>query len=138
MKSTRARVTTPYASIRAGALVLSLAVASLTSCGGDGEGPSFPRAKTLGTLTPAEQAQVCDEFNGRQGGYGRTVVCSDGHTEHTDPDRTSCVAASPAPGQACSDLTVGSLLDCAQGVGTDLCTFGIVPACQPVRACIGA
>jgi hypothetical protein len=107
----------------------------LLSCGGDSSG--VDRSKSLGSLAGGEKLQVCDEVNGAQGGYGRVVTCSDAHTEHTDSDQASCVAASPTSGQPCGDLTVGALLDCAHGVGTNLCAFATAPACQPVRDCIG-
>ena len=110
-------------------------MASLLSCGGGGSG--VDRGKALGLLTPAEKMQVCDDVNRAQGGYGRMVKCSDGHTEHTDSDQASCQTAAPMSGQPCGNLTVGALLDCVHAIGTDLCAFATAPACQPERDCIG-
>src|SRR3982751_5413685 len=96
---------------------------------------SVDRGKTLGSLTTAEKMQVCDDLNGAQGGYGRTVTCSDGSTQHTDADQASCTAASPMSGQPCASLSVGALLDCAHGIGADLCALATAAACQPERDC---
>lgn len=117
------------------AVALLAFIAALLSCGGGSSG--VDRGKSLGSLTPGEKMQVCDDANRAQGGYGRMITCNDGHTEHTDPDQASCVAASPVSGQSCGNLTVGALLDCAHAIGIDLCAFATTTACQPARDCIG-
>ena len=122
------------ARVSGGASVLLALVASL-SCGSGSS--SVDRGKAIDSLTPAEKIQVCDDLNGAQGGYGRTVTCSDGSTQHTDADQASCMAAWPTSGQPCASLSVGAVLDCAHGIGADLCAFATAAACQPERDCIG-
>ncbi len=111
---------------------------TLAACGSSSGGTTLDRSKTVGSLTPAEQAELCDQVNGAQGGYGRSVSCPDGSTQTTDADRASCVQATPAAGQPCSNLAVGTLLDCAAAVGTSLCQFTTASACQPIHTCSGA
>ena len=46
---------------------------SLAACGSSGGGPTLDRSKTVGSLTPSEKAQLCDDISRAQGGYGRSV-----------------------------------------------------------------
>lgn len=119
-----------------GILLLSLAIAA--ACGSSRGGSALDRNKTASTLTPAEQAELCDEVNGAQGGYGRSVTCTDGSTQTTDPSQAVCIQSIPTAGDPCANLTVGNLLDCANAVGSNLCTFPTTAACQPIHACSGA
>jgi hypothetical protein len=119
-----------------GAMFLFLSM-TLAACGSSSGGTTLDRSKNVGSLTPAEQAQLCDDVIGTQGGYGRSVSCPDGSTQTTDADRASCMQSTPTAGQPCSTLTVGTLLDCATAVGSNLCAFTTASACQPLHSCAG-
>ena len=108
---------------------------SMTACGSGDK--SLDRNKTVATLSTDEKTTLCDQLNGAQGGYGRSVTCASGQTETTDPNQSECVLSTPASGSPCAALTVGTVLDCAAAVGGDLCLFETAPACQPIRTCSG-
>ena len=116
---------------------MGVVVLASVSCGSNG-GTSLDRSKAISSLTQLEKTELCDQLNGAQGGYGKSTSCPDGSTQTTDPSQASCVAAVPPPGSACAGLTVGQALDCANAVGTTLCSFLTATQCKPVRDCSGA
>jgi len=105
------------------------------SCGGDDN--SLDPNKTMGQMTVADQEKLCDATNNAQGGYGRSVTCSDGSMERTDPDRASCVGVMPEAMRRCGNLKIGEALSCFNAFGKDLCRFYVEPLCEPLRKCIG-
>ena len=48
--------------------------------GGVGNSSGVPRSSTVGSLDGSQEATLCDWENAKQGGYGRSVTCSDGST----------------------------------------------------------
>jgi hypothetical protein len=125
-------------SLRIAALIL---VGTLVACGGsDGNGggssSGLPRATTIASLNQTQAGTLCDWTNSKQGGYGRSVTCTDGSEETTDADKAYCVAAVPLVGQYCPTLTVGDLEDCANATGSDLCAFSTAPGCAAARTCL--
>jgi hypothetical protein len=92
----------------------------------------------LGSLTTAQAVVLCDWTNARQGGYGRSVTCTDGSPQTTDVSQADCVASVPAAGTYCPTLTVGDDEDCANAVLTDLCSLPNQAACANLNACISS
>ena len=120
-----------------------LFLATCASCGPDGGGSTstgsgIPRSTTFAMLSSAQAGAECDYLNGKQGGYGRSVTCSDGSTETTDDSKASCVADAPAVGAACPTFTVGDAEDCASAVGANLCSVTTQSACAAFRACLAS
>ena len=107
-----------------------------TSGGGTSSG--VPRATTAGTLTAAQAGTFCDWRNAKEGGYNRFVACSDGSTQVTDMDKASCESTTRVLGAICSTLTVGDLEDCANAVGTDLCSITTKTGCAAFNACVSS
>jgi hypothetical protein len=101
----------------------------------DGSSSIDPKKK-LAELTAAEQKSVCDEIASLQGGYGRSVTCSDGHQETTNSNQAECLSGFGVLAQACPDLTVGDAVDCSKAQGEDLCKFPTLAECAPVRDCL--
>lgn len=106
---------------------------------------SLPRDQAVAQLSAADYEAFCDAINAPQGGYGKQQVCSDGTSQRTDADQSSCVRAvttlasvcggdaRQSAGCACT-LMVGQSVDCALALGTDLCRD--VTECEPVRRCL--
>lgn len=117
--------------------LMGLLFLGLLSCGSSG-GTSLDRGKAVSSLTQSEKSELCDQVNGAQGGYGRSADCPDGSSQTTDPSQAACVASVPASGTPCGGLTVGQLLDCANAVGTNICSFETATQCRPLRDCSGA
>jgi hypothetical protein len=116
-----------------------LAAVWLGSCGGgNGSGTGLPRSATFAGLTEAQAARLCDWANLKQGGYGRTVTCSDGTQEVTHADNLSCVESIPYVAVACPTLTVADVENCVNAIGADLCQTTTHPACANLAACAGA
>jgi len=122
------------------AFLFSVLLATATSCGpGDGSnGSGIPKSTKLGMLTTAQAGTECDYVNDKQGGYGRSVTCADGSTQTTDPDKASCMKDVPGAGASCPTLTVGDLEDCANAVGTNLCSLPTASACAAFNACLAS
>jgi hypothetical protein len=123
-----------------GILVAAAGGAPSISCGssgGPGDSSGVPRSATVGSLSSTDATTLCDWVNAKQGGYGRTVTCSDGSTRTTDTDQAICVAGSHAAQTACPTLTVGETEDCANAIGSDLCAISTASACAAVSACLG-
>jgi len=108
--------------------------ATFAACS-DGSSSIDPRKK-LAELTAEEQKNVCDEVASVQGGYGRSVACSDGHEETTNANQAECVSGFTIFAQACSTLTVGDVVECSKAQGPDLCKFPTLAECAPVRNCL--
>jgi nickel-dependent lactate racemase len=108
--------------------------ATFAGCG-DGSSSIDPNKK-LADLTAEEQKSVCDEIASLQGGYGRSVTCTDGHQETTNANQAECVSGFTIVAQACSTLTVGDVVECSKAQGQDLCKFPTVAECAPVRDCL--
>ena len=124
--------------VRMAVLVL---VATFVGCsGGDGNtvgsSSGLPRSSTVASLTQTEFGTLCDWTNAKQGGYGRSMMCSDGSEETTDADKAYCVAAFPLVAQYCPTLTVADLEDCANATGTNLCAYPTAAGCANARACL--
>ena len=121
-------------------LTSTVAMLLLAACGG-GDGSSLgmnsgvPRATALASLTQTQAGTLCDWTTGKQGGYGRTVSCSDGSQQGTDPDKATCMESIPYIGAACPTLTVANIEDCASAVGRDVCQLQTHAACAEAKAC---
>jgi hypothetical protein len=115
---------------------------TMTACGSSGgsgaDASGIPQSTTLSSLTPAQAGVLCDWENAKQGGYGRSVSCPDGGMQTTDTDRASCVSAAQPIGADCPTLTVGDVEDCANAIGTDLCSLATQPACAAFNACVSS
>jgi hypothetical protein len=123
-----------------GILVAAAGSALSISCGsssGPGNSSGVPRTSTVGSLSPTQAATLCDWTNAKQGGYGRTVNCSDGSTRTTDTNQAECVAGSSAAQTACPTLTVANTEDCANAIGANLCEVSTASACAAIAACLG-
>jgi hypothetical protein len=114
-----------------------------SSCGsssgnnGGGASSGLSRSATLASLSTAQAGTLCDWESAKQGGYGRMVNCSDGSQQMSDPDKASCVSGIPTLGSLCPTLTVGDIEDCANAVGTDLCSEPTQAGCAAFNACLG-
>lgn len=97
----------------------------------------LPRSSTLASLTTAEDWVLCDWVNAKEGGYGRTVSCSDGSQQMSDPDQASCADSVVYLGTKCPSLSVGDVEDCANSTGANLCSVPTSAACAAFTACIG-
>jgi hypothetical protein len=104
--------------------------------GAVGTSSGLPRASTLGSLTTAQDATLCDWENAKQGGYGRSVSCPNGSEDDTDLTQASCVASVPGFATGCPSLTVGDVEDCANAIGTNLCQMPTAAGCANVNACL--
>jgi hypothetical protein len=115
------------------------AVSCSDSSNGSPSGTSsgVPRATKIADLSSAQAGTLCDWVNGKGGGYGRTVTCSDGTDASTDPDKATCSSSAPLLGGLCPTLTVGDLEDCSNAVGMDLCAAATNPACAAFNTCVG-
>jgi len=115
-------------------------VLAVNSCGGGNGGGSdssgLPRSTTLASLTTAQAGTLCDWENGKQGGYGRTMACSDGSQQTTDPDHATCVGSVPTAGADCPTLTVGDIEDCANAIGDDICEVSTAAGCHNFWLCV--
>jgi hypothetical protein len=105
--------------------------------GAVGTSSGLPRTDTVGSLTGAQAATLCDWLNARQGGYGQSVSCPDGSEADTDLSQSSCVASVPNVATGCPSLTVGNVEDCANAIGTNLCSMPTAAGCANVNACPG-
>jgi hypothetical protein len=125
---------------RLSATLFVFAALGASSCaggnGGGSDSSGLPKNATLGSLTTAQAGILCDWENDKQGGYGRTMVCSDGSQETTDPDHASCVGSVPNAGADCPTLTVGDIEDCANAIGADLCEVTTAAACHNLWQCL--
>ena len=96
----------------------------------------LPLDSTIASLGSTDAATLCDWINGKQGGYGRPAVfCPGGGKEVPYPSQLSCVNAFAALGNRCLDLTVGTVEDCVNATGTDLCLEESTPACMTIKTC---
>lgn len=122
------------------AVVGLLAIAS-SGCGSDGGGGAagptsgVTDSKTLATLTPSDEAKLCDWTAATGGGYGKSMTCSDGVTESSHLNQAECVA-SLIP----CDLTVAEYESCVKVVLVlPLCEredkFNSAPECAPFFEC---
>lgn len=111
-----------------------LLVLSLGCGGGSGSsGPAgVPRTATVISLTASQLAALCDWANASVGGYGSIDNCDGGGSRHANDTQASCV--SKAFG-ACPTLTVGTLEDCINALGGDLCQTDTAPACAGLNQC---
>ena len=112
-----------------------------TSCGsssGPGMSSGLPRTSTVASLSTAQAGTLCDWNNEKQGGYGRTTSCSDGTTQTTDADKTTCVDGVPQIGAACPTLNVGDVEDCSNAIGSDLCAISTAAGCANVNVCLAS
>jgi hypothetical protein len=107
------------------------------ACSGGGSPSSgLPLTAPLASLTGPQAATLCDWTNARQGGYARSVTCTDGSAEATDPDRATCVQLISYLGALCPTLTVGDTEECVDATRTNLCGIATSPACAALVACL--
>ncbi|HXJ22778.1 MAG TPA: hypothetical protein VMT03_21350 [Polyangia bacterium] len=122
-------------------LIGALFAASIScgSSGGGGAGNSsgVPRSSTIASLTTTQSATLCDWEDAKQGGYGRTVTCTDGSTRTTDTNQAECIAGMGYAKTLCPTLTVADVEDCANAIGANLCEISTDPACANLAACLG-
>lgn len=106
--------------------------------GGDtlGTTSGLPSTSTIASLGTTDVATLCDWFNASQGGYGRPQMpCPGGTPEATYPSQLACVNGLSALGNRCLDLTVGTVEDCVNQTGTNLCLQAQVAACMTIATC---
>jgi hypothetical protein len=91
--------------------------------------------KTVGSLTPAEQATFCDWAAAVTGGYGCQGACDGGVAVTFDASQSACIAQFTKPG--CS-ATVSDVESCAKTNAQNVCALAILssPACASLRACL--
>jgi hypothetical protein len=123
--------------ISSGISLLCSSCSSNPEAGGPGSSSGITRTTAIADLTATQAGTLCDWANAAAGGYGRTVTCPDGSDEMSDPDKASCATGLPILGSLCPTLTVGDLEDCANAVGTDLCSAATQSACAAFNACLG-
>lgn len=114
-----------------GALVLVL----WSGCGGGSgsAGPAgVPRAATVVSLNTTQLGALCDWVAASVGGYGSIDNCDGGGSQHESSTQQDCV--SKAFG-GCPTLTAGTLEDCVNALGGDLCRAETAPACVGVNQC---
>jgi hypothetical protein len=102
--------------------------------GSVGASSALSRTLTVNSLT---SGTLCDWQSAGQGGHARSVDCSDGSTQTTDPHKATCVSSVTLVGRFCPTLTVADMEDCAKATQTNLCTFDTQAACGNVRDCLG-
>ena len=103
--------------------------------GGGGSSSGVPRTTTIATITSAQAGTLCDWTEGKRGGYGRVVTCPDGSQQSTDADKPTCLTMTPQLGALCPGLTVGDVEDCANAIGTNLCSMATAAGCSRVNSC---
>jgi hypothetical protein len=110
----------------------------LVACGGSSNESStgLPSWATFSSLSQTQAARLCDWVNQNQGGYGRSVTCSDGSQQTTDADKASCVQVVPQVGIECPTLTVGDVESCVNVIGPMLCAVTTSAACANLAACL--
>jgi hypothetical protein len=95
----------------------------------------LPTDSTIASLSFDDAATLCDWVNGKEGGYGRPLIsCSDG-SKGTDGSQIACVNEYSALGNRCLDLTVGTIEDCVNQTGTDLCLEETTAECMTIKTC---
>jgi hypothetical protein len=126
-------------------LVLLIGVA-VAGCGSDGDGgksgpgtSGVEKSKSLSSLSADEKGKLCDWNAMLNGGYGKTMTCSDGTDTSNDEDRATCVSSIPPDCAA----TVGQFEVCSTVVVTvPLCDqitkLFASTQCQPLIACLTA
>jgi hypothetical protein len=96
----------------------------------------LPLDSTIASLSSTDAATLCDWVNGKQGGYGRpSVFCPGGGNKGTYLSQLRCVSEFAALGNRCLDLTVGTVEDCVNATGSDLCLEESTPACMTIGTC---
>jgi hypothetical protein len=118
-------------------LVSAFALVLSSSCGGGGgsSGPAgVPRSATVVSLDAAQSAALCDWVNKSLGGYGSIDNCDGGGSRHADSTQQGCVSGL-SDFQRCPSLTVGSVEDCINAIGGDLCGIDTAPTCAGINQC---
>jgi hypothetical protein len=122
-------------------LLIGALVGASISCGssggGVGDSSGVPRSSTIGSLTVTQAATLCDWEDAKQGGYNRTVTCTDGNTRTTDASQAECVSGMGYARTFCPSLTVADVEDCANAIGVSICEISTAPACANLAACLG-
>jgi hypothetical protein len=93
----------------------------------------------VASLTNAELGRLCDWGLAQLGGYGTTMVCTDGTTIRNSPSQQSCIAGHNRGFQCIA--TVGDSEDCLRAIATQGCSqflFSSLPACRAMLTCQGA
>jgi hypothetical protein len=102
-----------------------------------GTGPSgVPPQTALADLTPAQVHTLCDWVNFKVGGYGAMAACEAGPLPAvgSDQDLATCMDRLTGP-SACTNLTAGQIIDCANALNGDLCQLSTAAACAPMLNC---
>lgn len=92
--------------------------------------------KTIGSLSAAEKATLCDWQAGINGGYGRTTKCEGGLSLSNPKNQSACLQkAVPSGCQA----KVSEVEACLKVDAADPCAFAILtaPECASYRVCAG-
>jgi len=119
----------------AGSSVCALVLVLWSGCsGGSGNtGPAgVPGTATVISLDPNQLASLCDWVATSVGGYGSIDNCDGGGSRHANDTQQSCVSKVFG---GCPSLTVGTLEDCINAIGGDLCRTDTAPACVGVNQC---
>jgi hypothetical protein len=96
----------------------------------------LPLDSTIASLSSTDAATLCDWVNGKRGGYGRpSVFCPGAASKSTSLSQLTCVNGFAALGNRCLDLTVGTVEDCVNATGSDLCLEESTPACMTIGTC---
>src|SRR6266540_1894617 len=118
-------------------VVSAFALALCSSCGpaSGGNGPAgVPRTASVVSLDANQAAALCDWVNASLGGYGSIDTCDAIDMRHADSTQQACVSGL-SDFSACPSLTVGSVEDCINALGGDLCREDTAPACAGINGC---
>jgi hypothetical protein len=101
-----------------------------------GLGSGLDRARPVSSLSDAELGRLCDWGLSQLGGYGTTLVCSDGSQIRNSPSQQACIAGHDRSFRCIA--TVGDSEDCLRAIGTGGCSqalFLSLPACRAMFTC---
>jgi hypothetical protein len=102
-------------------------------------GSGLDRARPVASLSDAELGRLCDWGLSQLGGYGTTLVCTDGTQIRNSPSQQACIAGHDRSFRCIA--TVGDSEDCLRAIGAGGCSqslFLSLPACRAMFTCQGA
>jgi len=93
-----------------------------------------PSSRTIGALTTAEKAALCDWTAAKFGGYGKSITCAGDIGTGGPESRDDCLRNWPT--DACT-ATVTQYESCVDVITRDPCAFAYnsAPECAALRAC---
>jgi hypothetical protein len=119
------------------ALPVGTLVALSSGCGSggdDGGGSGVGGTKTIGNLTDAERAQICDWIAGLYGGYGKSTTCPDAGEVAGPVTQADCLAQAASISPSCA-VTVAQEENCVKAVRACAWSAATAP-CTALQACL--